>query len=195
MKDDDIESIEKFEKRIKELSLDIDQKRDELAKLKLSKEDLEKEKILKKEDFEDFEIIKLELEKVEKSLDTIREYEKNITAKKDEIVRALSSQEIYYKIRSYNKHRIEKLGLFLQDYKTLNDKKNDLKRALDLISINNDDSLNKLRKEYTVIEHLNNLNSRAGISLICLIAFRATLVAYGSPQARGQIGATVAGLH
>lgn len=171
MKDDDIESIEKFEKRIKELSLDIDQKRDELAKLKLSKEDLEKEKILKKEDFEDFEIIKLELEKVEKSLDTIREYEKNIKAKKDEIVRALSSQEIYYKIRSYNKHRIEKLGLFLQDYKTLNDKKNDLKRALDLISINNDDSLNKLRKEYTVIENLNNLNSRAGISLICLIAF------------------------
>ena len=171
MKDDDIESIEKYEKRIKELSFDIEQKKDELAKLKLNKDELEKEKILKKEDFEDFETIKLELEKVQKSLDSIREYEKNIKAKKDEIIRALSSQEIYYKIRSYNKHRIEKLHQFLQDYKELNTKKQDLKRALDLISVNNDDSLNKLRREFTIIDNLNNLNFKSGISFICLLTF------------------------
>lgn len=159
MKDDDVENIEKFEKKIRELTNKIGEKKDELNNLTIEKNLLSKEKILTKEELEDFEVIKIEIEKLEKQLDGIRQDEKNIKNKKDGYIETLSSQEIYYKIRSYDKNRIEKLNDFLEEYKKLNERKVDFKKALDLISINNDDSLNKLRKEFTTIKNLLSLNT------------------------------------
>ncbi len=158
MKDDDVENIEKFEKKIRENNNKLFEKKDELNNLVIEKNLLSKEKILTKEELEDFEVIKLEIEKIEKQLDDVRQDEKNIKNKKDNYIETLSCQEVYYKIRSYDKNRIEKLSQFLEDYKTLNERRSDFKKALDLISINNDDSLNKLRKEFTVIENLSALN-------------------------------------
>ncbi|MGI6681507.1 MAG: AAA family ATPase [Bdellovibrionota bacterium] len=194
MKDSDIDNIELYEKRTKTIADDINLKEVELEKLRSQKATLEEEKILTKEELEDFEVIKIELEKTQNSLDKIKEYEKNIKTKKDELVKSLSSQEIYYKIRAYNKHRIEKLAQFLEAYKGLNSKKEDLEKFLDFMSTDNEEILNRLRKDSSIIEELHSYHVKSNIALASLIIFVVLIVLSFIYYPTGRLVAIILGL-